>query len=178
MPMVPSSTHITGLTHHCSCRFSHLSPHLNSLNLPHARFFLFVIPLSGPNSFCPVLSGHGGKFLLYNKTIYFHQYGQKNRTLFTCCCCHLSPLFQPLRGSHHHCMDSPGPSWHHTRTQQLLDLHLHVTLLKCFTLFCERESHLALLPPRFFFCSPNLFTLVLMSQSVSTLSAIVTPLLY
>ena len=60
-------------THHCPCRSPHLSPHLNCLNLPHPRFSLFTLPFSGPNSFCPVLSGQGGKFLLCFNATCFHE---------------------------------------------------------------------------------------------------------
>ena len=39
VPMRPFSTQITGLTHHCPCRFSHLSPHLNCLNFASSTLF-------------------------------------------------------------------------------------------------------------------------------------------
>ena len=67
VPVRPFHTQIKGLTHHCSCRSSHLSPHLNFLNLPHPRFFLFVMPFTCPNSFCPILSGHCGKLFFHFK---------------------------------------------------------------------------------------------------------------
>ena len=65
-------TQITGLAHHCSCRSSYLPPQLNFLNLLHPHLSLFVVPLSRPDSFCPVLSGHGGKLFLYFNAICFH----------------------------------------------------------------------------------------------------------
>ena len=40
VPMRPLDTQITGLAHHCSCRSSHLSPHLDFLSLPHPRYFV------------------------------------------------------------------------------------------------------------------------------------------
>ena len=73
VPKRPLNTQITGFTHHCSCRSSYLSPHLNFLNLPHPRFFSFVMSFSCPNSFCPILCGHGRKLLLYFKAICFHE---------------------------------------------------------------------------------------------------------
>ena len=64
VPARPFYTQITGLTHHRTCRPSHLFPRLNFLNLPHPRF-LFAVPFSRPDSFCPALSGQGRKFLLH-----------------------------------------------------------------------------------------------------------------
>ena len=67
----PLDTQITGLAHHCSCRSS--SPASTSEILePVSSFFLLLTPFSRPDSFCPVLSGHGGKFLLYFKAIRHH----------------------------------------------------------------------------------------------------------
>ena len=40
VPMRPLNTQMTGLAHHCSCRSSHLSPHLDFLSLPHPRYFV------------------------------------------------------------------------------------------------------------------------------------------
>ena len=56
-------------------------------------------------------------------------------------------------GAKNHCTDSPRPRWHHTRSQQLLDAHLHVVLLEGPVLLDERESHLALFLSRFSFRS-------------------------
>ena len=67
--MRPLDTQITGLAHHCSCRSSYLSPHLNFSNLLHPSFSLFMMP----DSLCPVLSGQGGKFLLHFEAICFHE---------------------------------------------------------------------------------------------------------
>ena len=48
---------------------------------------------SNPGSFCPVLSGQGGEFLLYFEAICFHEQGQRGCALFARCCSHLSPQF-------------------------------------------------------------------------------------
>ena len=48
VPMEPLNTQISGFTHHCSCRSSHLFPDLNFLNLLHPR--LFVMPFFGLSS--------------------------------------------------------------------------------------------------------------------------------
>ena len=65
VPIRPLDTQITCLAHHCSCRSSYLSPHLTFLTLFHPGFSLFMMPFSGPDSLCPVLSGQGGKFLIH-----------------------------------------------------------------------------------------------------------------
>ena len=84
-------TQITGLAHHCSCSSSYLFSHLNFSNPFHPSFSLFMMPFSGPNSFYPVLSGQGGKFLLYFESICFHEQGQGSRTLSARSSGHLSP---------------------------------------------------------------------------------------
>ena len=86
---------------------SHLSPHLNFLSLLHARFSWFAIPFSRPHAFCPVLSGQGGEFL------YFEAIASMNKDREVVLFC---PRSQPFRGSYPHCMDSPGPCWHHARS--------------------------------------------------------------
>ena len=77
-------TQITGLTHHRTCRPSHLFPRLNFLNLHHSRFFLFVQPFTCPNSFCRILSGQCGKLFFHFQAKSFHEQGQGSRTLFAC----------------------------------------------------------------------------------------------
>ena len=99
-------TQIAGLTHHCSCKSSHLFLHLNFLNLPLPRFFvrdaIFQSKLLLPSTEWPrwkVPPQHQG--------VCFHERGQGGRTLFACCSCHLSPQFQPLRGGGHSCCMTP-----------------------------------------------------------------------
>ena len=61
----PFHSQITGLTHHCSCRPSHLFPRLDHPNLPHPSFFLLVTPFSSLYSFCPVLNIQSGKLFFH-----------------------------------------------------------------------------------------------------------------
>ena len=103
---------------------------------------------SSPNSFCPERSGQCGKSSSTSRPY-------ACRTLFARCCCHLSPQFQPFRGSHPHCTDSPSPCWHHNCSQQLLDTSFQKALLKGFILLNERETDPTLLACCFCFCPPN-----------------------
>ena len=66
---------------------TYLPPHLNFSNLSHPSFSLFMMPFSGPDSFCPALSGQGGKFFLYFEAICVHEQGQRSCALFARCCC-------------------------------------------------------------------------------------------
>ena len=109
---------------------SHLFPRLNLSNLPHPSFFQFVTPFSCPNSFCPVLSSHGGKLFFNFKAICLHDQRKRSCVLFACCRCHLSPQFQPLSGRHPNRTGSASPCWHHACTQQLLNTHFHVVFLE------------------------------------------------
>ena len=82
-----------------------------------------------------------------------------------CFCCH--------RGSYPCCMHSARSCSHHTRSQQLLDRHLHVTFLGGFILLNKLFLHFFFLAFSF---APKVLTLVLKSTpSVSTRLAIVTP---
>ena len=78
--------HITGLTHHCSCKSSSLPPRLNFSNLIHPSFFLLLIPFSHSDSFCPTVRGQSREIFLHLKTKGLHQKGQRGRTLFARCC--------------------------------------------------------------------------------------------
>ena len=114
VPMLPLDTQITGLAHHCHCRSSYLSRTSRTCFIQDS---LFMMPFSGPDSFCPILSAHGGEFTFHFEAVRCHEQGQGGCTLF----CPLllpsvSTIFQPFRGRHLHRMNSPSPCRHHTRS--------------------------------------------------------------
>ena len=128
-------------------------PHLNLTSLIHPSFFRLKAPLPNPGCLCPILCGQGGELLFFLQTKCFHEQRQRSRTIFPAAAaicllnCNVSVRAKPYR------MRSPRPCWHHTRSQQLLDTHLHVALLESFILLDKRESHFALLSSRLFFRS-------------------------
>ena len=142
--MRPFHTQITGFTHHCSCQSSHLSPHLNFLNLPSSTLLFVHDAIFQSKPLLPRTEWPRWKSSSYASRPTRTEKSYSFRLL----CCHLSPQFQPLRGSHLRRMDSASPCWHHTRTQQLLDTHFHVTLLNAFFLMSENLT-LHFFPPRF-----------------------------
>ena len=97
-------------------RSSHLFPRLNLSDPPHPSFFQLVTPFSPPNSFCPILSSHGGKLFFNFKDICLHGQGKRSCAFFACCRSHLSPQIQPLSVRHPNRMGSPSPCWHHACT--------------------------------------------------------------
>ena len=70
---------------------------VNFSNLFHPSFSVLLIPFSRPDSFCPILRGQSREISLHLKTKGLHEKGQRGRTLFARCCCHLSPQFQSFR---------------------------------------------------------------------------------
>ena len=112
----PFHAQITGLTHHCSCGSTHLFPRLYLVNLSHPSFFQLVTPFPCPNSFCPILSGHGGEIFFNFKAMCLHEQGKRKCALLASCRRHLSPQCQPLSGRHPNRMGSPSPCWHHACT--------------------------------------------------------------
>ena len=85
VPVRPLHSQISSFTHNPSCWPSHLPPRLNFKDLIHPSFFLFMVPFSNPDSFCLVLSGQGGEFLLYFQAKSVHDQGQRCCTLFARC---------------------------------------------------------------------------------------------
>ena len=108
----PLDTQTTGLAHHRSCWTSHLPPYLSFSNLFHPSFCLFMMPFSNLGPSCPVMSGQGGEFLLYFEAICFHKQGQRGCTFF----CPLLLNVLSFCWGQTHCMHSPSPRWHHTRS--------------------------------------------------------------
>ena len=152
-PLRPLDAQITGLAHDSYCRPSHLPPHLNLTNLIQLCFFLFRVPFSCPCPFCPGPGSHSRELFFHFKAKCFHEQRQRDRALFTCCCCHLPPQFKSFCGGYPRSMNSPRPCWYHTHSQQLLDPNLHVPLLEDAILLEKREPYLALRPSCYFFRS-------------------------
>ena len=114
VPMRSLDIQITGLAHHCPCS-SYLSRTSRTCFIQDS---LFMMPFSGPGSFCPVQTGHGGKSSPSTSRLYAAM--NKDREVvffFARCCCHLSPQFFNLSvGAISTRMNSPNPCWHHTRS--------------------------------------------------------------
>ena len=84
---------------------------------PDSTMILFVLQaFSSPYPFCPSLSSHNRELFFHFKAKGFHEQGQRGCTRFARCCCHLPPQFQPFCRNYFHCMYSPRPCWHHTRS--------------------------------------------------------------
>ena len=111
--MRPRFTQITGLTHHRSCRSSHLSPRPDPKDLLQPCFFLFRVPFSRPRLFCPSLSSHSREIFFHFKAESFHEERQRRSYNFLSTADAICLLnFLSFSGSYLHCMNSPRSCWH------------------------------------------------------------------